>query len=118
MNNKSIILPIKEPWYSMILSGEKKEEYREIKDYYRTRFANLLTTPLGDPMKKEQLDEWLISPLRFSLNVVFRNGYRSDSPSFTAKCRLKIGTGRPKWGAEPDMRYYILEIIEIIRCDM
>ena len=33
-----LILPIKKKWFDMILSGEKKEEYREIKPYYDTRF--------------------------------------------------------------------------------
>lgn len=28
-----LILPIKRKWFDMILSGEKKEEYREIKPY-------------------------------------------------------------------------------------
>ena len=36
-----LILPIKKKWFDMILSGEKKEEYREIKEYYETRFRNL-----------------------------------------------------------------------------
>ena len=34
-----LILPIKKQWYDMILSGEKKEEYREIKPYYEKRFS-------------------------------------------------------------------------------
>ena len=29
-----LTLPIKKKWFDMILSGEKKEEYREIKPYY------------------------------------------------------------------------------------
>lgn len=32
-----LILPIKKKWYDMILSGEKTEEYREIKPYYDNR---------------------------------------------------------------------------------
>ena len=28
-----LILPIKKKWFDMIVSGEKKEEYREIKHY-------------------------------------------------------------------------------------
>lgn len=36
-----LTLPIKKKWFDMILSGEKKEEYREIKEYYETRFQNL-----------------------------------------------------------------------------
>lgn len=33
-----LTLPIKKKWFDMILSGEKKEEYREIKPYYDSRF--------------------------------------------------------------------------------
>lgn len=36
-----LTLPIQKRWFDMILSGEKKEEYREIKEYYETRFRNL-----------------------------------------------------------------------------
>lgn len=28
-----LILPIKSKWFNMILSGDKQEEYREIKPY-------------------------------------------------------------------------------------
>ena len=36
-----LILPIKKKWFDMIVSGEKKEEYREIKPYYDSRFRTL-----------------------------------------------------------------------------
>lgn len=39
-----LTLPIQKRWFDMILSGEKKEEYREIKEYYEIRFQN----PRGD----------------------------------------------------------------------
>ena len=35
-----LTLPIKKKWFDMIVSGEKKEEYREIKPYYDSRFMN------------------------------------------------------------------------------
>ena len=35
-----LILPIKKKWFDMIASGEKTEEYREIKPYYDSRFMN------------------------------------------------------------------------------
>lgn len=35
-----LILPIKRKWFDMILSGEKKEEYRDIKPYYDTRLMD------------------------------------------------------------------------------
>lgn len=36
-----LTLTIKRKWFNMILSGEKKEEYRDIKDYYKSRFSRL-----------------------------------------------------------------------------
>lgn len=32
-----LVLPIKRKWFDMILSGEKREEYREVKPYYKSR---------------------------------------------------------------------------------
>lgn len=34
-----LTMPIKKKWFDMILSGEKKEEYREIKPYWTIRLA-------------------------------------------------------------------------------
>ncbi len=39
--NIMLILPIKSKWFNMILSGDKQEEYREIKPYYTTRFKKI-----------------------------------------------------------------------------
>lgn len=36
-----LILPIEGKWFNMILSGDKQEEYREIKPYYTTRFKKI-----------------------------------------------------------------------------
>ena len=94
-----LILPIKKKWYDMILSGEKKEEYREIKHYYRKRFVNLWQgSPAGSNAKRK---------------VMFRNGYSKKSPSFIATVTLDIGTGKTEWGAEKEKNYYILKICDI-----
>ena len=102
-----LILPIKKPWFDMILSGEKKEEYRDIKPYYRQRFSNYF---MSENEKKGSLDEWLLTNVKFTKPVMFRNGYSSTSPSFVAECQLTIGTGKPEWGAEPGKTYYVLRI--------
>lgn len=39
MTKKVLILHVSEPWYSMIASGEKNEEYREIKPYWLRRIT-------------------------------------------------------------------------------
>lgn len=82
----------------MILSGEKKEEYREIKPYYKSRLENLFV------FQDEEYRE----------KVVFRNGYSNGSPSFTAICSMDIGEGKPEWGAEQGKEYYVLTIHEIV----
>lgn len=93
-----LILPIKKKWYEMILSGEKKEEYREIKPYYRSRLIN-----------EGFLDQYGLPDL-WQDWVLFRNGYSKKSPSFKALCTIDIRTGRSEWGAEPNKEYYVLKI--------
>lgn len=86
-----LTLPIKKKWFDMILSAEKKEEYREVKPYYTSRF--------------EKLGE--------SFDVMFRNGYSSKSPSFIASVHLRKDHGREIWGAEKGVLYFVLEIKSI-----
>lgn len=94
-----LVLPIKKEWFQMIVSGEKKEEYREIKPYYESRFANLWKGSLIGGLAERE--------------ILFRNGYSEKNPSFIATCSCKIGVGNPKWGAEKGKEYYILEIHSI-----
>ena len=96
-----LILPIKKKWFDMILSGEKKEEYREIKPYYQSRFNH------------ERLLNQDNLPQFHKARIMFRNGYSKQSPSFIATVTLSIGKGKPEWGAEKDKDYYILKIWEI-----
>lgn len=118
-----LTLPIKKKWFDMILSGEKKEEYREIKEYYETRFQNLFgaltiypSSIFQDRSEYELLQgEAVPEEIRKDSvqEVIFRNGYSKNSKAIKARCRLWIGKGRPEWGAEPDKQYYILEILNI-----
>ena len=79
----------------MILSGEKKEEYREIKKYYGTRFATL---GIGDNSKHY---------------ILFRNGYSKSSPSIKCEVEITTGYGKPEWGAELGKEYYVLKILRV-----
>jgi hypothetical protein len=98
-----LILPIKKKWFDMILSGKKKEEYREIKPYYKSRFAKIF-----------EMHPYSYIPTGLDTHkIIFRNGYRSDSPSFIATVTLDIGTGKTEWGAEEEKDYYILKICDI-----
>lgn len=35
-----LIFPVKKEWYDKIKRGEKTIEYREVKEYWQTRFYN------------------------------------------------------------------------------
>jgi len=111
-----LTLPIKKKWFDMILSGEKKEEYREIKPYYETRFMNLFGVIFcgGTFLKCSEigLSECVKDDVQ---TIQFRNGYSKNSPSFIAKCTLSIGTGKEEWGAEKGKEYFILTVQEILK---
>lgn len=95
---KVLHLTLKKQWFDMINSGEKTEEYREIKPYWIIRFLNGMPLhPSGNDFKT------------FS-GVLFRNGYSSDSRQRSFKFEsISIGEGRPEWGAEPGKKYFIIK---------
>ena len=99
-----LTLPIKKKWFDMILSGEKKEEYRERNRHY----YNLFRRYLGKYRCSEE-GEWK----RPEFTASFRNGYSASSPSFVAVCTVDVGTGRPEWGAEPGKDYFRLQILSV-----
>lgn len=100
-----LILPIKRKWFDMIKSGEKKEEYREIKLYWFKRFSKNIIIFHYDGHGRHLIE------------VILRNGYNSNSPQMKCKCILRIGQGKEEWGAEPNKEYYVLEILEVLNSD-
>lgn len=107
-----LILPIKKKWFDMVRSGEKLDEYREHKEYWGKRFAKIFGFN-----SMEELDRHIkgIESIgrHFSFEVMYRNGYSGNSPSFVARVKLTIGTGKEEWGAEPGKEYYVLRILEV-----
>lgn len=88
-----LTLPIKKKWFDMIKSGEKKEEYREIKPYYQVR-----------------LNEWAYTGTH---TILLRNGYNKNSPTLECECFVEIDYGKEEWGAEPNKMYYVLKILSV-----
>jgi len=103
-----LTLPIKAAWFSMIESGEKKEEYRATTPYYRARFKSIFAMypysfiPCGTDHQKIRL----------------RNGYAATSPTLEIDCTLDLRTGREEWGAERGIEYYVLKIFECKRVQL
>ena len=69
-----LAIPIKKKWFDMIASGEKREEYREIKSYWASRFIKPIT------------------------HIKFTNGYGKKVPSVTIELvGMWKGTPKPEW---------------------
>ena len=106
-----LLLPIKRKWFQMILTGEKREEYREIKPYWTKRILR----ELGYPEEHwEGIKECLIeTSTGRSFLVHFRNGYGNNVPEFIAECHLSIGKGKEEWGAKQNVEYFVFHIERI-----
>lgn len=106
-----LILPIKKKWYDMILSGNQKEAYLEMKLYWQKKFVEMFGKRAIYPKPPWASDKSVIP----TVEIMFRNGYSKNSPSFIARCMVSIGTGREEWGAEKGRQYFVLTIHEILK---
>ena len=80
---------MKYQWFDMIHSGIKKEEYREIKEFYASRLENKSYT-----------------------YVRFHRGY--SNKTILIECKgIEKGIGNPEWGA-PDFEVYKIKLGNII----
>ena len=98
---KTLHLTLKKKWFDMISSGEKTEEYREIKPYWISRLGNV-----------EALGETFIR----SFDVVeFRNGYQKNAPKIRLEWKgIQKRTGKTEWGALPGEQYFVIKLGKII----
>lgn len=112
---KVLTLTVNKEWFSRILSGVKKEEYREIKPYwvarlFYDRFGKLspkmvkeLTASIakyGDTEHFEAKNGIEVSFIPFT-HVLFINGYGNDKPRVEKEIE-SISIGKPKKGLCPD----------------
>lgn len=78
-------LTLKKYWFDMIKSGVKKEEYREIKDYWIKRFKDMSLEPPFKAFKS------------FSV-IEFKNGYAKDAPIIRVEFKgIRIGKPKIEW---------------------
>lgn len=122
---KNLHLVLERRWYQMIVSGEKREEYRRITPYWCNRL--LYPQPLGEDYWNEILKQceylrenhfrdmppyntWqhlLIDTdgLRPYSEVTFHEGYSGPTATFSIE-NITIGEGNPEWGAKPGVEYF------------
>lgn len=102
IEQKILDLPLKAQWYLMQESGEKTEEYREIKPYWSTRFLGV-----DSPIVVEHYGQEGCNVFGFT-HVRFRYGYTQRT--FTHKIdSITIGYGKPEWGAPTDKEVFIIK---------
>ena len=97
MKKKVLTLTISKQWFDMILSGEKTEEYREIKPYWIKRLTTNCEVAY-DVAAETYCGKVLY---RHYTHVLFINGYRNDSPRIEKEIE-SITIGKPKKGLCPD----------------
>jgi len=107
---KILHLTLKKKWFDMILSGEKTEEYRSLKDYWVNRLMNKPT------MKWMQNGMQMESRTRKEYDMIrFTNGYGKHRPAFDIELLdIDVGMGNVEWGAEEGETYHILRLGKII----
>ena len=125
---KILDLVLKHKWYDMIASGEKREEYREIKPYWFKRLicydpeeyydGNPISCYFREdgafdtPSKAINWDLTYGGILEFKdfTHIRFHLGYTSTTMLF--KCEdIGIGKGNPAWGA-PEEEVFIIKLGE------
>ncbi len=93
MNNekKVLRLSVKEPWFSMIVSGQKTEEYRDMKPYWDARLFNNAWG--GYNAHRHGIDAYT--------HVLIVNGYSDKRPRIEKAIR-QVRVGKPRKGWCPD----------------
>lgn len=110
-------LTLRKKWFEMILSGEKKEEYREIKSFWNVRLLNWPFSKTSNSLKDIQIHieccpRKVFKPFEF---VEFKNGYSKYAPTMLVEIKnIKIDTGQIEWGAAIGEQYFVIELGNII----
>lgn len=98
-------LNLKRKWFDMILSGEKTEEYRELKKYWEERFWHLFPQTIRGETYSPIVE-----------TITFSNGYAKNRPQFVIEFKgISIKQGKTKWGAEDGVDYFVLELGDIVK---
>ena len=128
MRDKILHLTLNKKWFDMFLSGDKKEEYREIKSYWIKRlcyfnndiesFDEMLGDIYNNLAKHKDIDEF-VKYYDFGFvnytHIIFTNGYGKNRPNFKVPIKdITISNGVEIWGGSPLKLYFVIKTGEII----
>lgn len=91
-------LTLTKKWFDMIKSGEKKEEYREFKQYWIDRLCNKhqMSVIAGGDLRNNHSGQQL-SYRHFDF-VEFKNGYAKSAPTMLVECKgISVGKAHAEW---------------------
>lgn len=120
---KTLHLSLKKEFYTLIESGVKTEEYREIKPYWLKRLLRTIDAnfhhyeDVDNECAKFYTENVDLLKEDFKLggfqqkgytHVKFSYGYTKRTMTFEIKC-ITIGKGNPEWGA-PTKNVFIIKL--------
>mgnify|MGYP000877451846 CR=1 FL=1 len=99
-------LTLRKKWFDMIASGEKKEEYRECKDYWVKRLLHFKYD--GTPYCLPHMVKWYDE-------IEFKNGYNKNARIMRVEFNgLTIGPAKPEWSDNWQGDVFRIKLGEII----
>ena len=123
----NLFLPLKTKWFNMTKDGVKKEDYREINEYWCKRLLNYdfddyqcfleMIDDLSNPNRRydsvEQcMKEFNTTFRQFDYNVLSLGYPKSDQSHKFLHYKhdgIEIRTGNSEWGAEPNKLYFVIK---------
>jgi hypothetical protein len=108
-------LTLKKKWYDLIASGEKKEEYRQIKDFWVKRFGSRIEWSMESYIPADISDSNGVGYKIYDFKTVtFKNGYQSNAPTMVVEFKgINIGTAKPEWSDNWQGDVFIIKLGKI-----
>ena len=111
MEQRILSLVLKKQWFDMIAKGIKKEEYRDIKTYYVSRFIcdyDFVEEETGNIVTYGRFKDYDL--VRFYL------GYAKNRPSMDVEFKEIVqGKGKAEWGANPNKEYFVIRLGKVLQ---
>lgn len=102
---RHIHLNLKTKWFDMILAGIKREEYRDLSNYWQKRLFKIYDFEFKNETIHPIVD-----------SIIFSNGYAKDRRQFEIEFKgAMINVGREEWGAEVGKEYHVIQLGNVIQ---
>ncbi len=121
--NPVLHLNLKRKWYDMIDSGVKKEEYREIKQYWVNRLCKAYPSSVIDGGQIRDKHNGTNYDIKKFSTVVFKNGYTKDAKTMIFNIEdITIGVANKDWCDDWQQDLFIIKlgkrIIPVAHCHL